>query len=712
MYWALVLEPGWVQSAIWQIQDGEAKILSTSPVSAWVTDEELVDASDTSLSAAIQSLPEDVKEPQTTVFGVPTSWVSDGQIKDEYLQKIKKICTELSLTPSGFVVLSEAISNLYKSEEGAPVSAIILGVTKENLEVSVFRMGNLVGSTTVSRSVSAFDDLVEGLTRFATTEPLPSRILIYDGKEGELEDIAQEITQKDWNDVEKIKFLHTPKVEILSPERKVSAVALAGAAEIGDVKGIETLSEENESDESTVLPELHQNLETPAEDLGFVVGEDVAKKEEQTPQNEDYPVKEVSEAKEPRPTFETSKITLILNSFFNNLKNLVSTLPFLNKKPGVPKQNLMLFGVIGLLFSVVAFLVYWWFVPKAEITIYVSPQTLSEEVIIVVGEETDNSIEKRQLSGNVEQSEVSGEESASVTGRKIVGEAAKGQVTIRNGTSSDIELSAGTVLISSGNLRFVLTEGASVVAALSPNSPGTASVSVEASAIGAEYNLAKDESFKVGNYPKADVDAVAESDLSGGSSREISAVSLEDRQNLLDSLEQELLSQASNKISGNIPSEKILLSESLKITEREAAFSSEVGEETGEISLNLTLSVSGLSVERDSLFEISKAELKDRIPEGYVLRGEQIQTDFELLGEDEGVYEFETRINANLLPEVKTDEIARQIAGRVPARAEEFLNSIPGFSQAEIRLSPKLPGIFGTIPRINKNIQIEIAAQR
>ena len=93
IYWALVIEPGLVQSAVWQIQDGKAQVLATSPVSAWETDEELVDASDTSLSAAIQNLPEDIKEPTNTVFGVPSFWVSEGQIKAEYLTKIKKICS-------------------------------------------------------------------------------------------------------------------------------------------------------------------------------------------------------------------------------------------------------------------------------------------------------------------------------------------------------------------------------------------------------------------------------------------------------------------------------------------------------------------------------------------------------------------------------------------------------------------------------------------
>src|SRR3989344_4998322 len=148
-YWSLVIEPGWVQAGIWSIEEGAAQVVSISPGAAWEVDEDLANASDAALSAAIQNLPEEFGEPQKTVFGLPNSWIVKGQIKEEHLSKIKKICTELSLEPTGFVVISEAIAHLVKSEEGAPASAVILGIGKETLEISVFKLGNLVGTSEV-----------------------------------------------------------------------------------------------------------------------------------------------------------------------------------------------------------------------------------------------------------------------------------------------------------------------------------------------------------------------------------------------------------------------------------------------------------------------------------------------------------------------------------------------------------------------------------
>ena len=203
LFWSLVLEPGWVQAGLWFIKGTEAEVVSVGPASPWEAEEDLIGATDAALSSAIQKLPEQSREPSKTVFGVPSAWVGGGEIKEEFLNKIKKVCTELSLDPVGFVVLPEAIANLYKSEEGAPVSAVIVGLGKEFLEIAIFKLGNLVGTTSVARSVSLIEDVNEGLSRFEGTSPLPSRIIVYDGREGEIEEAKDALLSANWEGNEK-----------------------------------------------------------------------------------------------------------------------------------------------------------------------------------------------------------------------------------------------------------------------------------------------------------------------------------------------------------------------------------------------------------------------------------------------------------------------------------------------------------------------------
>jgi hypothetical protein len=69
-YWALIIEPGWTQAGIWRISGSSAQVLKASTSYPWEVDEELVNATDSALSSAIQGYPEGQDEPSKTVFGV------------------------------------------------------------------------------------------------------------------------------------------------------------------------------------------------------------------------------------------------------------------------------------------------------------------------------------------------------------------------------------------------------------------------------------------------------------------------------------------------------------------------------------------------------------------------------------------------------------------------------------------------------------------
>src|SRR3989344_8566203 len=102
------------------------------------------------------------------------SWVVDGQINSDHLGKVKEICAKLSLTPVGFVVLSEAIAHHKKSSEGSPFTGVVIGVTQDFLDITLFRFGNIFGNVNVPRTVSFVNDVVDGLVKFGKGEAIPS----------------------------------------------------------------------------------------------------------------------------------------------------------------------------------------------------------------------------------------------------------------------------------------------------------------------------------------------------------------------------------------------------------------------------------------------------------------------------------------------------------------------------------------------------------
>ena len=743
-FWSIIIEPGYVQAGIWRIEEEKAQIVLYSPPFSWEVEEDLVTAADNALSSAIQGFPDSLAEPQKTVFGVTSSWVSEGQIKPEFLSKIKVVCSELSLTPIGFVVLPEAIAHLIKAQEGSPLNAVVLGVYKEILEITFFKLGSLLGTTEVSRSVSVVDDAAEGLVRFGVKDPIPSRILLYNGREGELEEVRQSLLKVNWEDDTRLRFLHTPKVEIIEAREKIFAVSLAGASEMASVTSVESLktepdsvkTEEEEKEElsrETVIgqeenfAEGDQNL-TP-EDLGFSLEKDIA-------QGIDSPQQEPDQAflrqrvdeihRNVEPVSSKDVITKSPRAFKLNIYVLTSTFTKIKEKFAalrLPKSRISgRFAVGGnrLLVSGLAFFIIllliggvaWWSLPRATVTVYVSPKRLEEEFNMSVDVTKGSSdFSQKILAGETIETKVSGDKTKDATGTKTVGDKAKGEVTLYR-VGSQITIPGGTVLHGPEDLQFAL-DSEVTVASGSAGSAGTIKALVVAEDIGAQYNLASGTTFRVGNYTSFDLEAKNEASFSGGSSREITAVSSEDQKVLEEDLSIELKGNAKKELLGKVSEGHILIEESLAATTSSRTFSNKEGDEAETLKLSLGVEASAVSIQKEEIVKLASEVLKDKVPGGFVLRGDQIDFGFNLEDSDSKVYEFEVRISANLLPEVNTEVIETRIRGRNPDVAEEYLNrEVPGFVRAEIKLRPELPTKLKTLPHVAKNIEVEVAAER
>jgi hypothetical protein len=732
-FWSLIIEPGWVQAGVWRISENKVQIISISPNSAWELDEELASSIDACLSSAVQDFPEEVAAPTKTVFGVNSAWVKEGQIKEEYLEKIKKICSELSLTPVGFVVLPEAVAHFFKSEEGSPLNAIILGVSKESLEISLFRLGNLVGISQVARSVSIVDDVSEGLTRFISNEAFPSRIILYDGREGELEGIRQDLIKANWEDYGKIKFLHVPKIELLDSQRKVYAVSLAGGAELADV-GAVVAPVKREFQEPTKLVTEEQDLEnvvppdvsmTPS-DFGFSVDEDIVQEKKEAVPQEAETSEEPLVAEELPPTqqmpkeeeMESEKAVKAEKKRFAFLKKLRFRLLDKIKSLKKPKVGFSLAAksltaaVIFFILIIGVGIAFWWFYPKADVEIFVTTKKLDDKITVFVDPAIGSpDFEKNTLPGEVVEQSVSGDKTSSTTGTRTVGDKATGEIIIYR-AGSEISLASATLVHGPGNLDFTLDSDIKVASG-TPSTPGKTNAKVTAADIGAQYNLASNSSFTIGNYSSGDMDAKNDTAFSGGSSHEINVVSKEDQENLLDQLTSELEEKAQQDLEEKLDVNKILIKDSIESKIDKSDFNHKVDDEASSLKLDLTLNISGVAVDKGSLIEMAKNSLGSRVPQGFTLKSEGITTDFEFKGETDGTYEVSVLVRADLLPQVDPDEVIKNITGKYPDVAQEYLTqNIPGFVRAVIKFNkPRFPGRLGTLPRVSKHIEVSISAE-
>jgi len=716
LYWSLVIEKGWVQAGIWYIGEANAEVLNISPGAAWGSEDELVGACDAALSSCVAKLPENYEEPNKTVFGVGSSWVKGGEIQDEYLAMIKKVCTELSLTPVGFVVLSEAIAHLYKSEEGSPLNAVIVGLGSENLEISVFKLGNLIGTTSVARSVSIIEDVIEGLSRFEGASPLPSRMIVFDGKGGELEEAKEELMKASWEENEKMKFLHTPKAETLASDRKVLATCLAGAAEIGSATKVsskeEKIEEESYPAESEIKNVTIPSAEVTAEDLGFVVGEDVAKDREPI-----APAPQVVPVVSPKPPSPKTEPHPNTGSYLQKTKSLFHSFSS-RLRVGGPKissqgsKKTLYFILALILFIVLGGSVAYWFIPKAAVTVFVTPKSFQEQVNISFSTSGMFDESKAIIPAQIATSQASGDKTKSTTGAKLVGDKATGSVQIANGNGDPIELAAGTILTSTSGLKFVINTDASISGQLLPGTPGVATLSITAGDIGAQYNLAKGEIFRVGVFDKSQVAGTSQADFSGGSSQQIAAVSLDDQKNLESDLKTELSGQVTGDLQGKASDSQLFVNDLAALDVASENFDHKTGDVADTLKLSLSVSATGVFADKLKLQQYAADTLKDKIPAGYALRNSQINFKFTFTGKQNGNLVYAADISANFLPVVNSDDIINKILGKTVPVTVDYLSTVPGFTRAEVKLNPSLPGFLKAMPHIKKNITIEIAADQ
>lgn len=689
---AIELTDDIVKSAVWTVVDGHTKIVKIGPANIWdgQNQEKLLTAVDESISVAEQNLK---PEPSGVIFGLPDSWVDKDSINIEKKAYLKFVCDSLALKPLGFVVSNTAVIQYLKIEEGSPASAIFLQLNSTEINLSLVKLGKLVGNEVVGRSDDLGADVEEGLARFKNIDTLPSRMILYDGK-SDFEEDKQQLISYDWE--EKLPFIHFPKVEVLPIEASIMAVSLAGGSEVAQSLGFEIKPQESTKEEKPMSKE-----KVITEDrLGFAA-EDAALAVELVTVTEP----EIESKIEPEETSEPIRTKLpalqLMKDRFSGIK-----LP----KVILPRLSLSIIGfivLIGLVFSA------YWFLPKAKITLYFDQTSIEQSFNITIDPtvKTFDSI-KTILPGEMVEISAEGGQSIATTGTKLVGEAAAGDAVIYNKTNQVKTFTQGTILIGPGNLAFSLDENTTVASASSSvdqnentiTSPGKANAKITAKSIGTESNLAADSKLSFKQFSDADY-YVKTSGLSGGTSREARAVAQKDLDELLTKLTADLVDKAQADLQTKLGTDKrsVEIKDKDKLTSK--SFNHTLNEEADNLTLTAKLNYTTLSYNYSELQQLSNAAIREKIPADFQLtESSEINLTAAKLAAN-NMATATVDFKAKLVPKLNFDEIKAKIKGRYPQATQEYLASLPNFLSAEIVIKPNF---LKTLPRISKNITLEI----
>jgi len=686
LYLAIIINLDEIMVAFWSNDFNKdlssVEILSEGAKEIYHQEEEILDAVETSYKGAWSLLPKQF-QPEArnlkAIFVIPFVWLVEGEIKPKKLKILQRILHHFHLKSQGFVPEINLVKSYLEKQEGKALNLIVVSTGEKQITVCPIIQGQIDKAVLVERSDSIALDLEEGLAHFEKKSAFPPRILLL-GR-GDLEEIKLKLLSFPWVEPERKQFLHLPRVEILSQEVILKSLTK-------EVKNLE------KKDFSSLA------FEEKKVDFGFVKNEDIARQDEEISQKEKavLPVSEKSNKDDGWNWSKVQTTALFLKQrfrfYFLRLKRKMNC-PF----------GFVLIGSAVFLGTIFA---AWWRFSQAEVILFVNAKPYHETFQLTVSPQVSqwNETEKIMPAKEIE-TEVNGQDSIATSGVDTVGEKAVGQVIIYNRSEVEKTFETGTILIGVDDLKFLTLEEVTVAAVDEDYIPGKKSVAVESEKIGPIYNLKSEQEFQVGSFAKSDFVAKNKEAFTGGSSQEVSVVAEKDQTALFEKLKASLQIKGEEKMATELPSGQNFIAESAvsKVVNKE--FDYKVGDETESLSLSLTLKVTGLSYTDSSVEKLIETLLSKHTSSGYIL-GEEKETSFQFLEENEKGMCFDFSLQTSLYPKLDKEKIKEDLARRKAGSREKYLMNLSHVENYKAMIQPKLPASFLFFPPRQENITIVI----
>lgn len=635
------------------------------------------------------------------IFGLQPDWVSGNTIAKSKMDLLHRITTDLSLQAVGFVVTTEAVLEyeLLRNSNFSG-SVCVVGTTQLFLLLSV--QGSVIGVDQVKRSGSVAADMTEAIARLAShLQPgsrFPDSLLLasLDLADTQLKAFEQECVQMSWSAVEALGKV--PAIRVIG-EEEYALIIGTGAGRATD------LPQENQptvQEASTVLRDTEAVAVKPD---GTTLD---SEQQAPTPVATSFGIPISSDKLLAKP--ETKKAQALLAE--------LEVDPEPKKRSFTHKHGVVIGVLGGVLALIISYVVGALFFASVTITITPALQTVSDTVEITLDPElTATDPQTKALAAQSVTQQVTGTDDILTTGVEIVGEKATGTVIIYNKVTAEKELAAGTEL-KAGELIFTLDEATTLPAAEEGKKETKYSeteVKVTAKAIGAEGNIAKETSFRVGDYSSSTYEGEAKEAFTGGSSREVRVVAEADRKALLDDLTTSLIAKASDELEANTPDGTYVIPPTgYKVIE--AKYDAELKTEAERLSLTLTIEIASLSYTASDLRPIAQAVLSNKVSQGYTL----LDTDPQILTSPEEttavasgsakVIQLEAQVTSQAQPEFDTAAIIASIQKLPIEQAQQRLASDARIKQTVITVEPSIfaplvSSVPGSVERVSLVIQ-------
>jgi len=709
--------------------------------------DDLITTIDKAISRAEELLPPDIQTHQT-IFGVKDNWVDPEtkKIKKEYLEKLKKACNALDLTPIGFMVTTEAITHLMQEEEGAPVSAVFAEIHKKEVTLSLLRGGKIIESVT-SPHLESVPLTVDKLLGHFTVPVLPARIVVFQSKPNERTHHA--FLSHQWS--KHLPFLHVPQVTVLPEAFDTRAVMFGAATQMGfkviedKPEELHKLSEaalqeeikeaqdEEENAYSDEQPEedvqksaIEPNEEPAVSDFGFVVDQDIAERQpadlyenetDDKAHEEVYNDDEESQNELPRRKKNTQSMYAGLSALKlpKNLKvpafgQFFSKVTLKGNK-SVLKIALPIVIIVILLVGVVWF---YYNNMQANIVLTMQPDSKSQDETVTFSTGASNDFSNNVIAAKSISTSIAGQVSTTATGSKDVGDKAKGTVTIYNNNQNPVTLNSGTTITASNGQVFLLDNNVTVASEsgdiFSGTTPGTTQTSVTAKDLGTNGNEPSGTEFAIGN----DNTVAAKNDnaFSGGTNKTVTVVSSADIAKLRSQLPKSVQNSAQQKLDQQADSGYAVLPLVGSPTLQNQVFSHNVGDQAAQVSLNATVAYSGMEYANSDMDSFAKSIMTSKYPQDpNIAKNSVKETISDAQQKTKGSAAATVSLQAGLLPNINQQDVISAVQNKSVGSAKNTLGNLPQVQTADITFSPSIPFLPLLFPSLPHHISVMLTAE-
>lgn len=626
------------------------------------------------------------------------------QIKDPYKRDIKNLLKQLELQPLGYIECYEAVITHLQKRDHTLLNAILVEMDDNNIGTYLYMGGRQVYRHDLEKNTSIAHHLNEELARMKQDAMLPSRVILF----GE-HTYQKEIDEICAHEFETGHFIHVPKVELFTSEELGRALSDTFKDQMLDKEPVFSEPEEEDMTQAAAVPD--ENFEvihtkppheaTKKEVMGFVIGDEIGDDAED---DEDEPVVDPVASKSVKKAF-----ALVDTLAFLKTKAL-GFLPFL-KKIIPPKKGKMPYLIgAGVVILILGLFAIEYFFHKTELTVYFPSQKIDKNISVpaVLG---DNDINLRigTVSAQVT-------DKKATTGKRDVGDKAKGSVTVYNFEDQDRLFTKGTTLTASSH-TFVLDQDVSVASASEVlisggyvKQPGKSAGNIVASDLGPDSNLDKNTKFQIGDLSMSSYFAVNDNPLTGGTKKQVQTVAKTD----IDALKKEAISEGTQQAEEDFKKVQSNKDEQVLGALTEAApkkldFSKEIGEEASEVQLSADIGVTYYLYSNTQMVSFLKKSLDPQVQSGFALPEEKIAykvSDAKLDGEE---VTLDVSAQGTAVRKFSKEEILKRVAGKDQSQLDAILKNDLKASGFEVK-TKSAPFFFlaNRLPFAKKNIDIKI----